>query len=220
MLRFLCVGRASLLIGIVLMAAGLLSGCESPDSSTRDRSHGTAVDAPAPQKIFRSRDYRVELAYPENGVQASDGSTGYFDNHGWRVGAGPDDPGQRLLALRLDGSDDVTTGELRLGVSRDPQALQTCTRPAGLGNAKSTGHTSLSGVRFTTFQGGDAAMSHYQNVHAFRAVHDGTCYAIDLVVEGTNPKVYDPPRKPPFSQAEAFHRLRALLAGLSFDDNH
>lgn len=208
------------LIGVVLMAFGLLNGCESPESSNHNRARGTAVEAPAPQNIFRSRDYRVALAYPENGVQASDDSTGYFDNHGWRVGAGPNDAGERLLSLRLDGSNQVTTGELRLGASRAHKALSTCTRPVGLGNAKKAGHTSLAGVRFTEFKGGDAAMSHYQDVHALRAVHDGICYAIDLVVEGTNPKVYDPPRTPPFSRAQAFHRLRTLLAGLSFDANH
>lgn len=202
----------------LLIGATLLAGCESPDSQSHRDSHQTAVEAPAPQKLFRSEKYGVELAYPEDGVQGSDGATGYFDNHGWRVGAGPGEQGERLLALRLDGSDNVTAGELRLGASRDPARLKDCTAPGNLAGVRKTGDTRLAGVTFTTFRGGDAGMSHYQNVRAYRAVRDHTCYAIDLVVEGTNPEVYDPPRKPPFSQEQAFHRLRTLLAGFSFID--
>lgn len=204
-----------LLIGVVGLA-----GCESPYSQNRGGSYQTAARAPAPQNVFRSEKYNVELAYPENGVQGSDGATGYFDQHGWRVGAGPDETGQRLLALRLDGSNTITTGELRLGVSRAPEQVKTCTQPGHGLRADNAGRSTLDGVRFTTFQGGDAGMSHYQHVRAYRTVRDGTCYAIDLVVEGTNPNVYDPPRTPPFTGERAFHRLHTLLAGFAFIDEH
>lgn len=204
----------------LLVGAVLLAGCESPYSQDRGGARQTAVDAPAPQKLFRSEQYGVELAYPENGVQGFDGATGYFDNHGWRVGAGADETGQRLLALRLDGSNTVTTGELRLGVSRAPRQLKTCTQPGNGLRPDSAGQTTLGGVRFTTFKGGDAGMSHYQKVHAYRAEYKGTCYAIDLVVEGVNPRVYDPPRQPPFSGKQAFQQLHALLAGFAFTGKH
>jgi len=54
-------------------------------------------------------------------------------------------------------------------------------------------------------------MSHYVSAGSYRAVHNGACYAIDLVVAGTRPDVYDPPRTPPFSQQEAASRLAEAL---------
>jgi hypothetical protein len=57
-------------------------------------------------------------------------------------------------------------------------------------------------------------MSHSLDVHSYRAVRRGACYAIDLLVYGTNPQVFDPPATPPFSRAEAFARMRSVLASL------
>jgi len=202
-----------LLMGVLVMA-----GCEAPESATWGEPQQTAASAPAPQNLFRSEEYRVELAYPENGVRRVDHTTGYFNNQGWRVDAGPDQPGRQLLILQLDGSDDVTTGQLRLGVSRDPAQVRDCTQPGNAAADRRGDPVFLGGVPFVTFQEGDAGMSHYQNVHAYRAVRDGTCYAIDLVVQGTNPQVYDPPRTPPFSQQQGFERLRRLLSGFAFSD--
>lgn len=209
-----CLIWVPLLMGVVVMA-----GCEAPESATWGEPQQTAATAPAPQNLFRSEKYRVELAYPESGVQRMDHTTGYFDNQGWRIDAGPDQPGRRLLVLQLDGSDDVTTGQLRLGVSRDPGQVRDCTQPGSTAADRRGDPVFLGGVPFVTFQEGDAGMSHYQNVHAYRAVRDGTCYAIDLVVQGANPQVYDPPRTPPFSQQQGFERLRSLLAGFSFSDD-
>jgi hypothetical protein len=56
-------------------------------------------------------------------------------------------------------------------------------------------------------------------VHAFRAVHDGACYAIDLLVFGVNPEVYDPPATPPFSDARAFDAMRAVIRTFAFDQS-
>lgn len=45
-------------------------------------------------------------------------------------------------------------------------------------------------------------------------MRDDRCVAIDLLVYGTRPEVYAPPRTPPFSQAQAWQPLHAALAGL------
>ncbi|PNQ51336.1 hypothetical protein C1141_21350, partial [Vibrio agarivorans] len=128
----------------ILVAAMVLAGCEWSGPQNREAApHQTAAPAPAPQQVFRSDRYGVELAYPENGVQGSNGTTGYFGDHGWRADAGANAQGRRLLALRLDGSDDVTAGELRLGVSRNPAALRACTRPGNLAAIRDTGETTL-----------------------------------------------------------------------------
>ncbi|HET7223673.1 MAG TPA: hypothetical protein VFI81_10775, partial [Rhodanobacteraceae bacterium] len=72
------------------------------------------------------------------------------------------------------------------------------------------------GIRFTTFEAADAAMSHHLDVHAYRTVRNGACYAIDLLVFGVNPEVYDPPATPPFSDARAFDKMRAVIRSLRF----
>ena len=151
-------------------------------------------------------------------VDAREAAKGYFNEGGWRVGVGPDQPGAALLVLRLKGSDEIRTGELRLGASRDEQARAGCTEPAPWARPNSVGEAELDGVAFTTFQGGDAAMNHSRQVHAWRALRDGTCFAIDLVVQGSIGQVYDPPREAPFSETRAFNDLNGLLGGIHFMD--
>ncbi len=59
-------------------------------------------------------------------------------------------------------------------------------------------------------------MSHYLNVEGYRTVHAGRCYAIDLLLTGTRPEVYDPPATPPFTQTAAKQRLHQALDGFRF----
>lgn len=206
---------------IVLLAALVaLSGCDSSphgqslpgDSSARS----TAVASGAPQARYENLDYGIALSYPAQQWDRGKGGKDYFGEDGWRLGAGPDAPGAELLVLRLKGSNEIRTGELRLGASRDPAALATCTEPDPWARRGSIGEARLDGVTFTTFQGGDAAMNHYRKVHAYRAVHDGVCYAIDLLVQGSNGQVYDPPRQAPFNESRAFSDLHALVEGARF----
>lgn len=44
----------------------------------------------------------------------------------------------------------------------------------------------------------------------------GASYAIDLLVYGVNPGVYDPPATPPFSDANAFAAMRTVIQGFRF----
>ena len=74
----------------------------------------------------------------------------------------------------------------------------------------------IGGADFVRFPAADAGMSHYLQVEAYRAVHDGRCYAIDLRIAGTRPEVYDPPARPPFDPAQALQRLLGWLAGFRF----
>src|SRR6185312_319615 len=60
------------------------------------------------------------------------------------------------------------------------------------------------------------AIRQHLDVHAYRTVHDGACYAIDLLVFGVNPAVYDPPATPPFSDTHAFAAMRDVLQSLEF----
>ncbi|MBM1145372.1 hypothetical protein GN155_016435 [Alcanivorax sp. ZXX171] len=207
-----------LITSSLLAALVALTGCDSSSLGGPSLGDGgarsTAVASGAPQARYENRDYGIALDYPKERVRRVEDRDGYFNEGGWRAGVGPEAPGAALLVLRLKGSDRIRAGELHVGASRDPAALAGCTEPDAWARPKSVGQASLDGVTFTTFQGGDAAMNHYRKVHAYRAVHRGVCYAIDLVVRGTNGQVYDPPREAPFSETRAFGDLQALLDGV------
>jgi hypothetical protein len=128
-------------------------------------------------------------------------------------------PGHAVVALIMPGSNHITDGELRIGVSRDPRALDTCDELPSAGRPKTRKQVMISGVPFTSFKAADAGMSHYLIVRSFRAVHRGTCYAIDVLVFGTNPMVYDPPATPPFSKQAVFAQLLPVVRHLQFIDS-
>lgn len=175
--------------------------------------HGTQK---ASQQTFKSADYGIAIAYPDD-FKARKGFAGsYLQNGAWKTYAGPHSAGQPIVSLVLADSNDVTDAELRIGASRNKQAVAHCTRPPGSAVPGSEAETTLGGVTFKTFKARDAAMSHYLEVKSYRTVHDDACYAIDLLVYGTNPKVYDPPRKPPFTRKHAFSRLHTALQGFRF----
>ena len=134
----------------------------------------------------------------------------YLTLDDWKLFDASGSKGSPLAALVLDGSNEVTAAELRLGRSDDAGAVADCLTPP----AEATGPVDtvdVGGVSFTHFPVGDAAMSHYVSADSYRAVQQGRCYAIDLVVAGTRPEVYDPPREPPFSNELAKQKLREAL---------
>lgn len=123
-----------------------------------------------------------------------------------------------MLALTMPGSDKITDAEIRIGASRDARELHDCATPPSAVRPGSVETRTIGGVDFTTFEAADAAMSHHLEVHAYRTVRNGACYAIDLLVFGVNPAVYDPPATPPFSDAHAFTAMREVFRSLAFTD--
>ncbi len=168
------------------------------------------------ERTFASKAWGFAVSYPADFRATPGFSHGYLQNGAWKTYAGPESKGQPIVALVLAGSNAVTDAELRIGASRNPRSVADCTEPPGAVRPGSLGHAMLDGVRFATFRARDAAMNHYLFVHSYRAVHDGACFAIDLLVYGTNPQVYSPPRTPPFTHEEAFMRLQVALAGFRF----
>lgn len=119
-------------------------------------------------------------------------------------------------ALTMPGSNQVTAAELRIDISKSLSEITQCTTPSDALESGTLAHATIGGIDFTTFNAGDAAMSHYLNVRSYRAVHDGICYAIDLLIVGTNPQVYDPPATAPFSQDAAFAQLQNIMRSFRF----
>ncbi|HYG05250.1 MAG TPA: hypothetical protein VD865_02435 [Stenotrophomonas sp.] len=159
----------------------------------------TGLHLPAPAGMQWHRDFHPQYLTPT----------------GWAMFAPAGQAGTPLAALLLDGSNEVTAAELRVGRSDDPQAVATCLQPP----AEAQGAPEpvvLDGVDFIHFHSADAAMSHYLQVDGYRGMRHGQCVAIDLIVSGTRPEVYDPPRLPPFAVDAATARLREALRGLSW----
>lgn len=202
-------------LGLVA-AALLLGGCFCGPGSD------SAGDRPVRDSArFVSQKYGLVFAYPEDLVVRHDFQSGYFLGERWNSHVPDDAAGDALLALRLPASNAVTKAVLRLGASDAPRAVQYCLlSPSTVARLSrdEADYMRIDGVRFQRVMRSSAGMSHYLHRRSYRAVYNDHCIAIDLVVAGTNPQVYAPPRTPPFSVDAAFRRLAALLQGLRFRD--
>jgi hypothetical protein len=159
--------------------------------------------------------FRIDT--PPGWTLRHDFQSSYLANGAWKTFAAPDSQGQPVLSLAVPGSNQVTDAEIRIGASRDPVEVRRCTEPPSTVVAGSVATQRINGVPFTTFEARDAAMSHRLDVRAWRAAHGGACYAIDLLVFGVNPQVYDPPATAPFSDAHAFEAMGAVLRSFAFE---
>jgi len=178
-----------------------------------------ALHSSADQQHFTSETFGFTIDYPADFKIKQHFDDNYFINgSSWKVFAGQNEQGSPVLALVLKGSNDITRGELHIGISRDPQSIRTWLQPPPgyLPPTQLSVHTKLGDADFTTFELNDAGMSHRLDAHSYRTVHAGACYAIDLLVTGTSPDVYDPPRTPPFSDAYALKRLQQAVQDFSF----
>lgn len=170
-------------------------------------------------RTYTSERYGIKVHYPANLELRHTFSRSYLAADGWRTYMGPDaPPGRPLIALVIPASNEVTAGELRIGASRDPAALKTCSRLPAAARPPSRGQVMIDGVPFTTFKAADAGMSHYLIVKSYRGVHRGTCYALDVLVYGTNPQVYEPPKTPPFTKQAVFDRLVPIVLHAQFTE--
>ncbi len=165
---------------------------------------------------FASKRWGFTIAYPADSQVQRDFRHSYLQTGTWKTYAVPDSRGPPVVALTMPGSNHITDAEVRIGVSDSQTEVAQCTTPPQAVHAGSVGAVVINGIPFTRFEAGDAAMSHYLDVHSYRVVHAGTCYAIDLLVYGTNPKVYSPPATPPFTRKQAFTRMQDVLNTFRF----
>lgn len=214
-----CTLRTSLLVAIAI-AMGV--GCTRepapptlapPSGADPGAAKAAAMNEPAPPSpapAFAEPAPGIALDAVAGMQLRRDFTRSYLALDSWKLFAGLGSIGTPLAALVLEGSNEVTAAELRVGRSDDAVAVQQCLDlPPEATSAADT--VQIDGVPFTHFSAGDAAMSHYVSAESYRAVQHGRCYAIDLVVAGTRPEVYDPPREPPFTQDEAKQRLATAL---------
>ena len=211
--------------GCVALLACVLVACDAhPEHGGPDMPAAASSASPTQRvtsaarsaSVYTDTDWNFRIDVASDWKIEHDFAHGYLANGAWKTYAAPDPHGVPVVALIVPGSNQITSAEIRIGASRDANEVARCTAPPDSVRAGSLHSERIDGAEFTTFEASDAAMSHYLDVRSFRSVHDGTCYAIDLLVYGTNPQVYDPPATPPFSKEQAFARMRAVLQSFRF----
>lgn len=200
----------------VLILVITLAACGRPTPAPASAPAIAETSPPQADHRYQAPSGAFSIVIPADVQRRDDFHRSYMDNGAWKAYAGRDSHGQPVLALVLPGSNKITAAELRIGVSDQASEVTDCTNRPGAAVGVSDEAT-INDTAFSHFHARDAAMNHYLDVQAYRAVHDGRCYAIDLWIAGTNPQVYDPPATPPFSRAEAVRRLHALLATFRFN---
>ena len=207
------------------LAATLLAGCErAPKQEEVEAAAQTATriadpvppatGREAPQFLFSDDGTGIALAPTPGFALRRDFTRDYLSDGAWKTFAAPDVRGEPLVALVLDGSDKIAAAELRIGTSTDSHAVVTCLDPPEDATTGAPDEIRIDGQPFRHFRVADAAMSHYRSVDAYRSVRNGRCIAIDLLVAGTRPEVYDPPATPPFDEATARARLQDALGAV------
>jgi hypothetical protein len=194
----------------VVNASSSTAAADAPPANTRPAASvpgapvGDGFAEPAPGIAVRA----VPGTHVEHDFKRS-----YLTLDAWKLYPAADSIGTPLVAVVMDGSNEVTSAEMRIGRSDTAADIAAClVAPDGATGPSDTAE--IGGVRFTHFTASDAAMSHYVSAESYRAVNNGACYAIDLIVAGTRPDVYDPPRTPPFTNDVAQQRLAAALAAV------
>jgi hypothetical protein len=202
----------------IALAAALtvLCACSPNPSPANGPAVAGSTPAAAAGTVYTDSRQGFAIAIPVGMQLRHDFRRSYLGDASWKAFGGPDDHGTAVIALVLDGSNPITAAELRIGIGTDSDALAHCRDVPASGAAPTSDTTTLAGVPAIHFHAADAAMSHYLDVESYRVVHAGRCYAIDLLLTGTRPEVYDPPATPPFARADAQQQLRDALNGLRF----
>ncbi len=179
-------------------------------------SHCTAVKKTAPANTYTDPSTGFHLTWTSQFVQADKSPSGYMLPTTWRIDMRPGETGRLQASWVLKGSNAVTTAVLRYGVSGGANSFENCLQPSSGQRNVSTNQVMIGGRPFTHYQLRGAAMSHYRFVDAYRSRYAGRCYAIDLIVAGTAPQVYAPPRTAPFTLSHAKDALHQLLLRINW----
>lgn len=199
--------KAGLVASVVLF---LLTGCAQQAVSPYRGASSAAL------ATFTSAQSGFTLTYPDALELKRDFNRPFHTVGGWKTYMGLEAPrGHAVMALVVPGSGATIDAELRIGVSRNANALALCTQLPTTAHAGSKHTVMISGVPFTAFVASDYGSGHHLTVHSFRAVHWNTCYAIDVLVFGRTAALSGSGDLP-FSRDEAFARLLPVVRHFRF----
>lgn len=213
--------KNQIILALAILLIGLGFGFFLGSSLNRTPANVTSTNTNQPlptptttPSTFDSRyinsTFNFSFEYPDDLKPETNFSQSYLLSDSWNLLAVSTSTGEKIVNLKVPNSDDVTSGELRIGASRNPEAIQDCLNPPDYLTAEQK-NISINNNTFTEIHFSEGAMNHYSDVYAYRLIKNSTCYAVDVFVVGTNPEVYDPPRTAPFTKEYAFDRLRQIL---------
>jgi hypothetical protein len=200
---------AVIIVGIFLYAA------RKNNSYGDNLETSIASSTNAAETTYTNTTYGFSISYPNAFIATSTFASSYLLPTDWNIYA-DQGTGEQVVAIEYPGSNDVLSSELRIGVSSDAAQVKSCdTFDTDQTGIKTSTHA-INGEEFYIGTASDAAMSHFSYTESYRIVHDGTCYALDLVSFGTDPEVYSPPRSVPFDEKTAEAALEQVAESFVF----
>ena len=161
---------------------------------------------------YIDQQYGFQIIYPATLSATSTFSSSYLLPNSWNVNA-KETAGDQIVDIIYPESNEVLSAEIRIGGSAEPAGVGSC---FSFDKNFATSTLMINGIRFVRSISSDAAMSHFSNITSFRTLHNGACIAIDEVIYGTNPDVYDPPRSLPFDKILSGAILDNVVASFTF----
>ena len=201
------------ILGIVIVVAILASLFGNVLISKYVEVDTVTTSQPQTTKTFNLKSYGFSLTYPKTFIATTTARAGSYLYPGNWSAIESNDKGSLVLRLLVPGSNEVLTGELRVGGSDIGPNVTTCMQPK---ENYTMSTTTINGHFYKVFSGSDAGMSHFGSVKSYRTVKNDTCLAIEELVYGTNGQVYDPPRQAPFSEDAVWSMLDAIVNSAQF----
>ena len=164
---------------------------------------------------FTSTTYGFSVRYDTALIASTTFARTYLLAENWSLDAPmAQRTGDPVVAFIYPGSNEVLAAELRVGVSEEPSEVEKCMVPPPYAWDVTQG--SIGGVPAVVYTRSDAALSHFLQANVYRVLHEDRCISLELIVTGTNPEVYDPPRSVPFAREAARQELSGVVRSFAF----
>ncbi len=161
---------------------------------------------------YTNTTYGFSIDYPNDFIATSTFASSYLLPTYWNIYS-TEGSGDEVVAIEYPDSNNVLSTELRIGVSDETSSIRAC--DAFDQNVATSTHA-IAGRQFFVGTDSNAAMSHFSYTKSYRIVHDGKCFALDLVSFGTNPEVYSPPKTVPFDEKTAEAAFEQVVESFVF----
>lgn len=167
-------------------------------------------------QTYENRDVKLSLKHPDTMNPESNFMNTYLLPDTWNALSPQSTTGNKLVAFKIPGSNDITSAGIRISTSKNSVDIAACTTTPSNASFEKTTRV-INGNTYTVLALSEGAMNHYSTINSYRLVKNNLCYVIDTYVTGTNPEVYDPKPTPPFTKDSAFTRIDAILGTLSIE---
>ncbi len=146
---------------------------------------------------FSSADYGFMIKFPAN-LQSSNTFTTFHEiGNNWRLNASANNQGKAVVAIPIFTVDQGSVlnkkqqyplyfrAEVRVGVSPN---TKDCYKTDEGYTGQKVADVSINGAAFKKFSSQDAAMMKYVQAESYRTIHNGMCYVIEQIKNGSSYK--------------------------------